>query len=135
MIFEFSGNIDTDWNQALNLWKPRGRVEDLPRSERRPQYAPDEAKIFAQKFAQEYKSEFSHLVERLRAGDKFESLCAFEVLEMICWEFYIGNVPEELLNLQEVLPSKIAQEIQNDPEVEGFSGTTIGDWFRAVFST
>ena len=54
---------------------------------------------------------------------------------MICWEFYIGNVPEELLDLKEVLPPKVVEEIKNDPEVNDFRGTTIGDWFSAVFNT
>ena len=65
MIFELSGNIKKDWVKALNLWKLRGRAEDLPRDERRTQYSPDEGKIVAQRIAREYKSEFSYFVERL----------------------------------------------------------------------
>ena len=122
MAIGLSGRIDKDWSHALELWRRRGRTEDLPRNERRPRYVPDAGKVLAQRFASEHKGEFPFLIDRLRSGDKFEKLCAFEVLEMICWQYNVGGVPQELLSLNDPLPLKIASEIQADPEVEMFKG-------------
>ncbi len=135
MKFEFSGNVELDWSAALDTWRSKGRMEDLPRDIHTPKYTPDKGKQLGLKFAKEYKENYEPIVRKLSSDSTFEALCAFEVVELICWEYNIGDVPKRLLEIDQPLPSKIISEISGDPEVENFSGKTIGEWFSAVFST
>lgn len=135
MTIELSGKFEEDWRRGLAFWKSSGRVEDLPRSVRVPKYFPSEGKSYGQTLAARYMYNYQGLVEELKKQDEFESLCAFEILELICWEYGIGCVPDELLQLSVPIPPKIQGEIPDDPEVNEFSGRTCGEYFSAVFCT
>ena len=135
MNIELTGRIEEDWSEGIKIWEQLGRVEDLPRDVRVPKYAPSLGKRYGQEFAKAYKSNFEAIVSKLEKGNELEKLCAFEVLELICWEYGQGNVPSELLNIEFPIPQVILCEIPGSSEVESFNGTTIKEWFRAVFST
>jgi hypothetical protein len=125
--------IRQDWLKCLDLCAASGRMEDYPRNLRLPKYAPSEATLAGRKFASIYRNDYGFLVERLAGGSDFEKLCAFECLEYMCWDFDIGSVPQELFDISEPLPPIIFEELAGDRNAEGFSGATIGDWFRHVF--
>lgn len=129
-----TGHIELDWQNALAIWRKRGRVEDLPRDQRRPRYTPDSGKRLGLDFAVQYRDCFPFVISRLSTDDPFEYLCAFEVLETICWEFYSGAVPDQLLGLDHLLPEVIQEELGGDTEVDDFRGTTMGEYFTAVFT-
>lgn len=132
---QLTGKFEDDWALGLELWKILGRVEDLPRDVRVPKYSPSEGKIFGQKLALKYKANFKQLIEKLGSIDNCETLCAFEILEYICWEYGPGHVPEELLALSCQIPVKILEELPYDPEFENFSGSTCGTLFNVISLT
>jgi len=125
--------IQEAWQSCLEKWTPLGRVEDFPRSERRPKYAPSTATIAGREFARKFKDEYPFLIDRLAKGDDLERLCAFECLEYVCWEYYIGNVPQPLLSIEAPIPPVIVSELSRDPDTKGFSGATVGDLFTHMF--
>lgn len=110
-------------------------MEDYPRNLRLPKYAPSEATQTGKKFASIYRNGYDFLVERLARGSDYEKLCAFKCLEYMCRDFDIGSVPQELFDISEPLPPIIFEELAGDSSAEGFSGATIGDWFRQAFQT
>lgn len=100
---------------------------------RSPKYTPSEETIAGQEFARKFRDEHRFLIDRLIKGNDFERLCAFECLEYICWEYYIGNVPEVILSIDAPIPPTIAAELHGDADAEGFSGVTVGDLFTHKF--
>lgn len=116
------------------MWSSSGRIEDYPRNYRLPKYAPSQPKLAGERFAKLHRDNYSFLIGRLSCGDAFERLCAFECLEYMCWEFGVGAVPQEILQVSEPLPSTIIAELSGDADASGFSGTTIGAWLSHVFS-
>ena len=135
MDIELSRIFEKDWERGLEIWSEYGRVEDLPRDERVPKYSPSKGKLYGLCLARKYKKDYKKLISKLERCNEFELLCAFEVLEFMCWEFDQESFPIALFGINVRLPRKIIQEIPSDSEVDAFNGSSIGEWFQAVFGT
>ena len=127
-------SIERDWNECMRLWRHIGRVEDFPRNERRPKYAPSEGKTLGLNFAKSHVASHAFLTDRLTHGDDTEQLCAFECLEYMCREIGAGQVPKSIFALENPIPTVIVEELHGDLDAEGFTGNTVGTWFAHIFT-
>lgn len=129
----FYYNIEKSWDKCLKVWRKNGRIEDLPRNLRVPKYRPAFGKMLGLEFAARFKDQYSYVISKLHSNDNVESLCAFECLEYICWEFGYGNVPIDIFDILIPLPEKIIEEIHGDADAPNFNGSKIGEFLRYKF--
>jgi hypothetical protein len=134
-IREFiSEDIEASWNNCLKIWIKHRRIEDFPRSMRLPRYTPSFGKRLGLEFARTFKHQYQFIIEKLYSEDKIETLCAFECLEFICWEYGIDNVPLEIYEITLPIPDKIMKEIDGDLDAPGFEGDKIGALLKYKFT-
>jgi hypothetical protein len=126
----FTGSIEEVWEACYRVWKSFERVNDFPHGIRRTRYQPNLCKRLGQEFALKYKSDYRFVVEKLKLQDPITLVCAFEILELISWEFYRveEELPQELINIDIPIPEPVQSEIASERSFKHFKGKTIGEF-------
>ena len=136
-------NIEQSWANCFSVWKEHGRVQDYLRTESHPRYSPNCSKRLGVEFAKTFQNQFSFIITKLDSTDPVEKLCAFEILELICWEYGYNNVPQKIYSITIPLPHLIANEVEfdaeidldyNDPKRKKLHYLSIGHFLSKVFT-
>jgi hypothetical protein len=122
-----AGQIDDAWDRCLPLWRPRGRVEDLPRNVRAMMYWASPEKLLGMAFAAEFRHRYEFLVGKLTSPDPVESACAHDLLVYIFREWSEGPDPVEAV--PNPIPGWVREELGH-PFYKQFRGGTLGELFR-----
>jgi hypothetical protein len=123
----FSDGITNAWDRCLALWRPRRRVEDKPRNLHLPRYRVSREKWLGRAFAEEFRNDYSFLVEKLSSPDLIEAACAHDVLVYIFENWEDG--PDPIQAVRVPIPAWVMKEIENQ-RYKTFRGTTLGELFR-----
>jgi hypothetical protein len=129
-----AGDARTAWVRCLRVWKPLGRVNDLPKGRRLPKYTPMFGTLLGWEFAERYRADYPFVLDRFGSEDSLEVACAFDILEFMVESRTPDNwgdaVPPRLLELTAPLPARFLEELRSDPLYADFEGRTLGEYFR-----
>jgi len=97
---------------------------------RRPWYNPSLGKRLGLEFAAKYYREIPFFAEKLNSDNEFEITCAFDIIEMVAWEYDLNELqlPAELTEFNIPIPQLQYNEIKSDHFFNGFTGNTIGEF-------
>lgn len=125
---QLHGSVDDAWHACIPTWIELGRVNDFSRAVRAPKYWPSYANRLGRAFAKTYRNDYQFLIDTLGAmpRNSHEYLCAYDLLEMIVFEFYDADlsVPEPLFAIDLPVPPVVRVETDCDDRYSGFD--TIG---------
>ena len=127
-----AGDVRAAWKRCLRVWKPLGRVNDLPKGGR--PYTPMFGSSLDWEFAERYRADYAFVLDRFGSEDSLEAACAFDILEFMVDSRAPGNwgdtVPSRLLELTAPLPARRLEDLRSDPFTADFEGRTLGEYFR-----
>jgi hypothetical protein len=125
-----NGTIDQAWNQCFKVWREAGRVEDFPHGQRRPMYSPSLGKRLGSRFAELHYTNPDLVIRKLFSSDSIEVICAYDILELMAWEYYSWSLPlpDKLLNIDISIPEPAISEIRGDHFFRDFQGVAIGEF-------
>ena len=104
----FNDSVEASWQDCFPVWLEFGRVSDLSHRIRVPYYFSSCGKQLGNQFAEVHREDYAYLINLLRAMpiNSYEYLCAYDLLEMIAYEFYgiDQSVPEEIYGIDLPVP-------------------------------
>jgi len=123
-------DIDASWTRCLQLWLDAGRVEDFPHGVRRPRYLPTFAKQLGQSFATTFYRNVPFFVAKLRDTDPTIRLIAFDLLEMVAYEYHLQEnaLPDSLTDLDDVIPDLALGDIRAEHLFKKYRESTVGSF-------
>ncbi len=126
----FDKDINVAWSNCFKVWRKFGRVQDFPHGENRPKYIRTLGKRLGQSFAKKYRDDYSFVISKLYEKDPIAIICAYDILELIAWEFYSDKLalPGDFLLINLPIPEPARSEIKSAYQFSGFSGSTIGEF-------
>ena len=130
----FMAGCDDAWEKCLPHWQKTGRVEDYPHGTRLPTYWPNFGKRLGVEFVKYFYDQPEFLVRKLEDDDATNRLIAYDLIELLAWEYHTNKdpLPECLLNSDQPIPETALENIRAEELFKEFQGTTVGE-FLPVF--
>ena len=124
--------VEEAWYACLPTWLELGRVNDLAPVLRTPKYWQSYATKLGYAFVERYRNDYQFLIDMLNVmpSNSYEYLCAYDLLEMIPFEFYTLDlpIPNQLFSLELPAPSVVLKQLSWNKRYFGL--TSIGEFIR-----
>lgn len=132
----FTPDIAESWSRCLPVWSESGRVEDKPHGVRRPIYIPSLGKELGYEFATRFRDQWEFLVPKLESSSHLDRICAFDLLELIAWEYYTNceDLPAAMEKIGSPIPEPALSDIHNEHFFKDFTGQTVGQFLPFLVS-
>ena len=132
-----AGEVEDAWPRCLEVWRKRGRVEDLPKGKRHTKYSADEGKRLGVAFAEKFPASVQFVTGKLSSADPVEAACAYDMTEFIAkvWLWRrreAGLYLADLTSLTTPIPAPFLEQIRSDWIYDGFKGSTIGEYIAYI---
>jgi hypothetical protein len=130
------GDISEAWISCLEIWRDRGRIEDLPIGQRKFTYIPWFGKSLAFAFLEKFNNNIEFLIEVLnpKQYNSIENVCVCDLLRYITCDLHSENIklPIDILTIDIQLPTVLEVESKylSDDEI---SIGTIGEFLRFYY--
>jgi hypothetical protein len=123
IIERLHDSVEASWQDCLPIWIAFGRVSDLSHRIRAPYYFPSSAKRLGNQFAEVHCKDYAYLINLLREmpTNSYEYLCAYDLLEMIAYEFYEmdRSILDEIFAIDLSVPPVVLREKGWDEQFHG----------------